>query len=157
MENGYLTYISYLMKKVLSAAEYKTVAAALLSVTSFFFDPLQHAALLALFVLVVFDFAFGVAAARKTGDPVRSAKMVRTAMKLAIYFSLISAARVAEHAVPIPFLDETVTGFLAATELLSILENAGRLGFAVPRRLVELLGDYVSDKDAENKGRKIKK
>lgn len=154
MENGYLTYLTYLARKVAHAGEMKAVVAALLSITSFFFDPLQQLSLLALFALVMFDFAFGVAAARKTGDPVRSAKMVRTALKLAVYFSLIAAARITEHAIPLMgFLDETVTGFLAATELLSVLENSGRLGFAVPKKVVKLLGDYISDKNEENMGR----
>lgn len=132
---------------MLHAAELKALLAALLSVVTFFFDPLQQLALLALFVLILIDFFLGTAAARYTGDQIRSAKLVRTAIKFAVYFTLISAARVTEHALPFTFLDETVVGFLSATELLSILENTGRLGFAVPSRLVELLGQYVSQRD----------
>lgn len=151
MENGYLSYLSYLTKKILHAAELKAVAAAALSVVTFFFDPLQQLALMAVFCLIVMDFVLGVAAARATGDTIRSAKLVRKGIKLTVYFSLIAAARVTEHAIPfMAFLDETVTGFLAATELLSILENTGRLGFAVPQKVVDVLGDYVSGKNKEN-------
>jgi len=151
MENGYLTYLGYLSKKVTHLAELKTAAATILSVTTFFFDPVQQVSLIALFVLIIIDFAFGVTAARKTGDAVRSSKLVRTALKIAVYFSLIAAARVTEHAIPaLGFLDETVTGFLAATELLSIVENAGRLGYAVPRKLTDALGDYIGEKNREN-------
>lgn len=146
MENGYLSYFAYLVKKVLHAAELKWLFSAALSVLTFFFDPVQQLALAALFVLIVMDFFLGVAASRYSKEVIRSAKIARTAIKFTVYFTLIAAARVTEHALPFLFLDETVTGFLAATELLSILENTGRLGFAVPSKLVELLGQYVSSK-----------
>ena len=154
MENGYLTYLAYLTKKVLHCAELKWMAGVFLSVLTFFFDPLQQLALLALFVLILIDFMLGVAASRYSGNAIKSAKLVRTAIKFTVYFTLIGAARVAEHALPFNFLDETITGFLVATELLSILENAGRLGFAVPTKLVEILGDYVTSKRQENRDKK---
>lgn len=142
----YLNYIIYTIKKALHAAELKWLFTFLLGVMSFFFDPTHNIAVIALFFLICIDFAFGVAAARATGEKVRSAKVMRTAIKMTVYFTLIAAARVTEYALPLKFLDETVLGFLAATELLSILENAGRMGFAVPAKLVEILGDYVSSK-----------
>lgn len=150
MEQGYATYITYLFRKVAHAAEVKWLASVAFSVLGFLFDPTQHFALFALFVLILIDFCLGVAAARYTGDTIRSAKLVRTAIKFTVYFTLIAAARVTEHAVPLSFLDETVTGFLAATELLSILENTGRLGFAVPSKVVEMLSQYVSSKGGSN-------
>lgn len=140
----YLTYIGYLLKKIVHAAELKWIAGIFLSVFSFFFDPLNNLALFALFVLIIIDFALGVSASRYTGQQIQSAKLRRSAIKMAVYFTLIAAARVTEHAIPIAFLDETVTGFLAATELLSVLENVGRLGFAVPQKLVDILGDYTA-------------
>lgn len=147
MEHSYTPYLIYLAKKVVHSAEVKWVFSVFLSVLTFFFDPLQQLALLALFALIALDFFFGVAAARHSGENIRSAKLVRTAIKYAVYFTLIGAARVTEHAIPaLPFLDETVTGFLAATELLSILENAGRLGYATPYRLVHVLTDYLGGK-----------
>lgn len=143
----YITYIIYLFKKTLHGAEIKWLLSVFLSVFAFFFDPTQQVAMVALFALIIVDFALGVAASRHTGNQIQSAKLRRTAIKFTVYFILVGAARVTEHAIPIlSFLDETVVGFLAATELLSILENAGRLGFAVPQKLVDVLGQYVSSK-----------
>ena len=157
MENGYIPYLIHISKKVLYASELKAIVSAGLGILTFFFDPLQQLALVALFVLVLIDFALGIAAARATGDAVRSAKLVRTGIKFTVYFTLIAAARITEHAIPVlPFLDETVTGFLAATELMSILENTGRLGFATPKKLTDLLGEYVKSKNKENRGNNSK-
>lgn len=145
----YFTYIGYLFKKIMHAAELKWLFGVALSVFSFFFDPLNNLALFALFVLIIFDFVLGVSASRYTGQQIQSAKLRRSAIKMAVYFMLVAAARVAEHTLPFAFLDETVTGFLAATELLSILENVGRLGFAVPQKLVDILGDYTKKRGDE--------
>lgn len=150
-----MSYLSYIAWKIRHAAEIKWLAGLFVSISSFLFDPTQYVAMGAVFFLCLTDFFFGVAASRHGGEPIRSSKVVRTAIKIAVYFSLIAAARAAEHAIPFTFLDTTVIGFLAATELLSILENTGRLGFAVPRKIVDLLGDYVSAKGDENARRTI--
>lgn len=134
-------------KKIVSHYDIKSAASFFIGVMGFFFDPLQQLAMMALFCLILIDFVLGVSAARYTGDHIKSAKLVRTAIKVTVYFALVAAARLTEHAVPFNFLDTTVIGFLAATELLSILENTGRLGFAVPNKLVKLLGEYVSGKN----------
>lgn len=150
MENGYINYLAYLIGKLKHAAEGKAIFSFFLSIFSFFFDPLQQTSMLALFMLVIMDFGLGTAAARHTGDKIRSAKLVRTAIKLVVYFTLVSAARITEHTIPFDFLDTTVIGFLAATELLSVLENTGRLGFAVPKKLIKILGDFITAKNEEN-------
>lgn len=145
----------YIFSKIRHAAEVKWLGGVLVSIFSFFYDPSHYIALSALFALCIFDFFFGVAASRHGGEPIRSSKVARTAIKIVVYFTLVAAARVTEYTVVLTFLDETVIGFLAATELLSIMENTGRLGFAVPRKLVDLLGDYVSGKSHENMSRTI--
>lgn len=144
-----IAYIVGLFNKIVHASELKWASAGLLSIASFFFDPAEHIAIIAVFFLVIGDFVFGYAAAKSEGEPIRSAKLRRTAIKLVVYFSLISLARITEYAVPIPIMDETVTGFLAATELLSILENAGRMGYAVPMKLTAFLNDYIGVKKDE--------
>lgn len=139
-------YMLHLMQKLGEAVQLKSLVAALLVVVGFMFDPTQHIALVALFVLMMADTVFGVAAARKCGEAIRSAKLRRTAIKVVIYYALIACAHITEFALPsyMHFLDESVLGFLAATELLSILENVGKLGYVVPRQLVKLLGDYTN-------------
>jgi len=143
----------YLISKLRHFAEGKAIAGFFVSIATFFFDPAHYLAMVALFILVLIDFAFGVAASRYTGDPIRSSKVIRTAIKMVVYFSLIAAARITEHTLPLSLLDETVTGFLAATELISILENTGRMGYAVPQKVVQLLGDFVGGKNKENAAR----
>jgi toxin secretion/phage lysis holin len=91
-------------------------------------------------VLLIFDFITGIEAALKTGQPVESKKVLRTAVKMTMYFLLISAGYMAEKAVPlISFIDDTIISFLAVTELISILENTSRSGYAIPVKLVEKL------------------
>jgi toxin secretion/phage lysis holin len=109
--------------------------------TNFFFDSLQNKAMLAIFFLVIFDWITGVMAAKKSGEVIKSSKIIRTPIKLVIYFMLISGGRMAEYALPdaIRYLDETIIAFLALTELVSVLENTGKLGFAIPVKLLNKL------------------
>lgn len=142
MEN--LHYIIYLFKKAKDGFELKSIVGFVFAMLTYLFDPTHFAGMMAVFVLTCADFVFGVAASRKQHEPVRSAKVRRTAVKITVYFALIAAARITEYALPLSFLDESIIGFLAATELLSILENAGRLGYVVPKQLVKILGDYTN-------------
>lgn len=151
METGYIQYFIHLANKIRHASEIKWMFATMLGFWSFFFDPAAQLAQVALFALILIDFVFGISASRKSGESVKSAKMVRTAIKMAVYFALIASARLAEHSIGVvTLLDETITGFLAATELISILENAGRLGYAVPQKIFDILGDFVKSKKQLN-------
>ena len=129
--------------------EVKAVVAMITGIAAFLFDPTQSMALLALFVLVLVDFVFGVAASKKTGMQITSAKFFRTPFKIGIYFALIAACHVAEFTLPaqMGFLDETLIGFLAATELVSILEKAGYMGYAIPRKLLNQLQKYTGEEN----------
>ena len=114
---------------------------------SFFFDSLHIQALVALFFLIIVDFVFGIVASYKTGVEIKSAKVLRTGLKMVVYFTMVSAAFLAETA-GIDFLplDETVIAFLAATELVSIIENTANMGFAVPKKLLNKLKEFTTTK-----------
>lgn len=129
-------------------AGFKTLAGVVFAVGTWLFDPLYAEALLALFILVLVDFFTGVAASRKEGQTIRSARIRETAKKLTAYFAMIAAAHISETALPamVGILDETVTGYLVATELKSILENMGRLGYASPARVLNILNEYIGKK-----------
>lgn len=131
----------------MEVSEIKILLGAGLSVLTFFFDPLLLLALEAVFFLIIIDFFFGVAAARATSQSINSAKLRRTAVKVVVYFALIATAYITEYTVPFGFLDETVIAFLAATEMMSILENAGRMGYPVPQTLLKVLGDFITSKN----------
>ena len=140
-----ITYFSYLWEKTMHYFEIKTLAAILITSLGFLFDSLQTEALIGLFVLIIIDFVFGVGAAYRTKTGIESSKILRTAVKMTVYFALIAASHISEAAIPIfkSFLDETITGFLAATELISILENTGRMGYAVPKKLMAKLNSFT--------------
>lgn len=140
--------VAYIWSKFAHYAELKLDAGLFLAVFGFFFDPLQTAALLSLFILILLDTVYAIRAAAKTGEPITSAKLVRTAYKMAVYFSLISAGHLSENALPIldGLVSKGITGFLVATELISILENAGKMGYAIPISLLARLQDIVGKK-----------
>lgn len=122
----------------------KAVAGLGLSLVSFLFDPATFTALVALLVLIIADFATSLVAIRKTGkskrgQPFASYSVFGSAVKTVVYFTMVAAGFLTEKAVPIPFIDDTIIGFLALTELISILENAGHAGYAVPKKLLEKL------------------
>lgn len=107
---------------------------------AFFFDKNHETGLVALLVLIMFDMFTGIASARHSGNIIKSAKVVRTAYKIIFYFLFISAGHMAENVIGANlFLDETILAVLAMTELISIMENIGKLGYAVPMKLLDKL------------------
>lgn len=94
----------------------------------------------ALLILVIFDFITGIISARQSNQPIKSKTAVRSAFKLAMYGLLISAAHLTEQITPIAtFIEEAVITFLAITELISIIENVGKMGYAIPKKLLQKL------------------
>lgn len=91
----------------------------------------------ALFALIVFDFITGVLSAYHTGEPIRSKGIVRTSFKIAVYGLLVSAGHLSDTISPFPaFIQDAITTFLALTELISIIENVGKMGYAIPKKLL---------------------
>lgn len=138
------TYLKYLLVKIVKYFELKILSGFLLGTIGFLVDATQKQGMTALLMLIVIDFVSGIAVEKKRGVPIQSAKAFRSAIKTVVYFGLISAAHLSEMATQhvLPFLDETVLGFLAITELISVLENAGNLGFAIPQKLLNKLVDF---------------
>lgn len=139
-----ITYGAYLIEKVTSHFNIKALIALLYATVAFFFDNVQKEAITAIVVLVVFDFITGIIAAKVAKEEIRSAKVFRSAMKLVAYLMLVSAGHFAETAFPIisSFADETILAFLALTELISTIENAGKMGFGIPKKLLNKLEKY---------------
>ena len=144
MNSEQISYGANLMDKILSHLTLKTSASVFLSATAFLFDQVRHEAIVAVVILVIFDFITGIVAAKVAHEEIRSAKVFRSAMKLVAYLMLISAGHFAEVAFPVisPFADETVLAFLAVTELISTIENAGKMGFVIPKKLLNRLEKY---------------
>lgn len=97
----------------------------------------------ALVVLITFDLVTGgIFVPFKTGVPIESVKILKTVSKLVAYSLFVSAAYLTESIVPgTTFLDITALSYLALTEFVSIMENLGNLGYAMPNRLLNRVKD----------------
>lgn len=136
-------YIVYTLSVGLHPSVLKSIWAVLFIIVTYLFDVNQGLALLGLFILVLTDFVTGVSSAKYLNEPIRSSKIKHTAIKLTSYFAVISAAHLAEYGLItfLSFLDETVLAFFMLTELISLLENVGRMGVQTPKKLLNQLMD----------------
>jgi len=111
--------------------------AGLMSAFSFLFGINNADAVLAFSVLVVIDFLTGLAGAKMQGDTIESKKAIKSVVKFVFYCMFISASYLTEKIVPgTTFIDEITISFLAITELISIMENIGKMGYEVPLKLL---------------------
>lgn len=127
----------------------KLVGGGFLVVLSFLFNGILKQAMFALFILILADFATAIMAVRKSPtEKIESRRMWVTAGKIAAYYTLVASGNLAEKGTQyiLPLIDETILGFLCVTELLSILENIGRMGYAVPKKLIDKLSKYKDSK-----------
>jgi len=94
----------------------------------------------AMLFLIIFDFITGIIAARNSGEVIKSKGIVRSAFKVAVYGLLISAGHLTEQVTPGTwYIQDAVITFLALTEMISIIENVGKMGYAIPRKLLARL------------------
>lgn len=125
----------------------KFLLAILFGVYEFLFGIQDYKAMIALLVLVVIDFSTGITSTRYTGEPITSRRTFKTAVKTGVYCVLITSAHLTEAIVPgVTFIDEAMISFLALTELVSIMENIGKMGYSVPQRLLNTLKKERDDK-----------
>jgi len=111
----------------------------------------------ALLILVIMDFVTGIASAYYKHEPINSGVAVRTAVKITVYGLLVAAGHLTEEITPgNTFIEEAVTTFLALTELISIIENIGKMGFAIPKKLLNQLHKF-RDEDVTVKQKKTVK
>lgn len=109
-----------------------------------------HPLLQTLFILILLDFASGLLYAWSAGA-VSSDASYRGMAKKAMMLLLVGAAHAYNATQPLGFdAAAAVAGFFCATELISITENAGRLGVPLPRvlaRAIEKLKGQMTDGD----------
>lgn len=114
----------------------------------FLFGFNNHTIIYGLFVLICIDFITGVASAKQLGHRIESRSAVKTAYKIAVYGLLMSSGHITETILPgMTYIEQAVTSFLALTELISILENVGKMGFAIPQRLLNQLQKWRDTSD----------
>lgn len=121
---------------------WKVLLAGAVTVGDYLVGADNHSTMGMLAVLIGFDLCTAVMAAHKTGLVIESRKMLKTTVKLLVYAMMVSGAHLTESIVPgATFLDTTAISFLAITELISILENIGKMGYAIPNKLLNKLSE----------------
>lgn len=138
-----INYLEYTLLSAFSISKFKSLCIIGLVIYEFMFDVAQTKTLLALFILILLDFITGISAAKIRGEPIRSSKIKHSALKLLAYYAVISGAHLAESSLNsyIAFLDDAVIAFFMVTELISLMENIGRMGYKVPSKLLNQLND----------------
>lgn len=121
----------------------KLIGAVFIPVYAFLFNIDLTKMMLALFCLITFDLITGIFASWKAGEAIESRKVIKSAFKLAIYGILVSSMHLTDIAIRLTDfafnLEMGMIGFLAATEGISIIENAGKAGYAVPKKILNTL------------------
>ena len=136
-----LNDVSDIFEKIFHSYGVKLIISGLLIFLSFGFDPNHQKALLAVFILIWADCITAIYGSFRSGVAIRSSKFFRTPIKIGIYFGLIYVTHVTGYTIPFlsNILDETIIGFVATTELISIMENIHKMGYPVPSQLVKKL------------------
>lgn len=145
----YWEYISISVVHLFTYFSTKLTLMSLLFVYSFFFNIDQIQLMLAMLFLIVFDTISGVYAAKVSGEQIESSKLIKAAFKLFTYALLVASMHLVDRIMHLDNfgfnLEIAAMGFLASTEGLSILENIGRAGYAVPKKLLNVLQKYRGD------------
>jgi len=143
---SYRLILSEHVNEIFTAASFwykiKVIISLIIGATTYFISEEYHAVAVMVLVLTIFDFITAIMAVSKTGEPIRSKRVLKTVTKIVVYGLLISAASFTERVVfGKTFMEEAVISFLAITELISIIENVGKMGYVVPNRLLNTLRD----------------
>lgn len=150
--------------KTFSRPEIKGPIAVIAAYILWVFD-YDLSAILSLYILIFVDSLTGVICAIKDKN-LSSRGVYRTAIKLMVYFTMLLMCKIADKYIPISELSalfpaiKSLTAFklmqfaLVSTELFSIIENFGKLGFPIPSKLARILRIYnVTEKSEKDKGK----
>jgi toxin secretion/phage lysis holin len=148
MDHPYLV-ISQVREVLTTAASFsalKVPICFIMAGIAIFFGVENQSAIMALTVLVSFDLLMGVIAAYHAKEEITSRRMLKSGSKYATYLVLCSAAFLTESIIPgVTLIDQAMVSYLAVTELISIMENASKLGFSVPTALLNRLKNYSKE------------
>lgn len=137
-----LLYIVDKTSAVFEVNTLKVVVSVLLSVFFFFFGNLYTDALVAIVMLMALDAFLGVWASKREGAAITSSRFADSVKKGIVYFMAISAGYFVDLTVPLDLVQATMVGFVGVTEFISVLENAGRMGYSTPKKLLNQLRDF---------------
>lgn len=101
----------------------------------------------AVLVLVVFDFITAIISKYRIGEVIESRKALKSATKTVIYGIFLSSAHLTGTVLPAgELLDGIAASFLAITEFISIIENIGKMGYVMPKKLLNRLYELRDEK-----------
>lgn len=148
IKHDFLSYFNSIVNSCMNYAAVKWFSGSLFLLYSFAFGSQTKTVLLAVSALVVFDFITGITAAKMTHEQIMSSKIFRSAFKFFIYFIMVSSAHLFEIAVPLLGTSATdiIIAFLALTEIISIMENVGKMGYDVPLKFLNSLQNLKKDR-----------
>lgn len=112
----------------------------------FFFGDFHTQGIVAVLMLMTFDTILGVMATYYEGEAITSRKFSRVVQKGTVYLIAISAGFFADQTIGWQVIQATMIGFIGVTEFISILENMGRMGFQTPKKLLNQLENFKSEK-----------
>lgn len=140
----YTAYLEPIFLACMNCFSLKAIFSVLGTVAAFLFGVDSGTVISSLLVLIMIDFVTGLIAAKVSTQPITSRRALKSAFKVAAYGLLFSAGHITDTLLPFgeDYIMQTVTAFLAATELISILENTGRMGFVVPQKLLNRLEEF---------------
>lgn len=111
---------------------------------NFYFGDISQPLLMAVFMLISFDFITGILASVRQKKEITSRRIFDTALKYVLYFIAISAGYFTELVIGTDlFISKTIMIFLAITEFVSILENVDKAGYPTPIHLINKLKEIV--------------
>ena len=115
----------------------KTFGSASISILALLIGSQRFQVVGLLLILTIFDFITAIAVTYKTGELIESRKALKTVVKIVVYCLFISSANLTESiALGTSWMADMVVSFLAITEMISIIENIGRMGYAIPKKLL---------------------
>ena len=150
MINQYLETSYHTIANVCTITTLKCLSVVLFIVSKIVFGDVDGAILLGVGALTIMDFVTAIMREYKLKREIESRKIVKTAVKLFVYGLMISASYITEVVIGIKAFNVPITEimatFIAVTELVSILENVGDMGYVVPKKLLGRLKDFRDDK-----------
>lgn len=112
----------------------------------FFFGDFHTQGVMAVMMLMILDTAMGMTCSYHNGEAITSRKFSRLIQKSIVYLTAISAGYFTDTTIGLQIIQSTVIGFIGVTEFISILENMGRMGYHTPKKLLNQLKDFQSQK-----------
>ncbi len=127
----------------------KLICATIIGAYSLLLGTTNPELIYAIMTLIGIDFITGVSASKVQGHTIKSYIAFRTPLKAFIYLLMIIAAHQVGILIPQVdvFLIGSMSGFLGLNEMISIIENFGRMGYKIPRKILNQLTEMNNERE----------